>query len=158
MKKVFYLTCFIFFLACEKVELIPMTSEQIISQVTKYAGEKAVLLNFWSLYCVPCVDKFPMLMELDEKFEDIVVIFVNTDFEDEYHKVEKYLKVNHVVSPSYIKDEKDEPFINGIDPKWTGALPFTMVFSKETGNVVDLWEGSMPDLRFENAVYSALNS
>ena len=69
-----------------------------------------------------------------------------------------FLKQNSVGPVSYIKKEKDEPFITGIHPKWSGSLPFTVVYAKESGNIVDSWEGSEPESRFRTAVKIAMNS
>ena len=53
---------------------------------------------------------------------------------------------------------KDEPFISGIHPKWTGSLPFTIIYAKESGKIVDLWEGKESELRFRTAINIALRS
>ena len=53
---------------------------------------------------------------------------------------------------SYIKNQKDQKFINGIHREWSGALPFTIVFGKDDGEVVDFWEGKETKSRFTRAI------
>ena len=53
---------------------------------------------------------------------------------------------------------KDESFISGIHSKWTGSLPFTILYAKESGKIVDLWEGKESELRFRTAINIALRS
>ena len=41
---------------------------------------KVFLLDFWASWCQPCVEKFPRVKELDEKYgEDLEVIAINVD-------------------------------------------------------------------------------
>ena len=61
-----------------------------------------------------------------------------------------------VVGKSFIKSQKDQAFINGLHPDWSGALPFTILFAKNSGNVVDYWEGSQPEIRFKTAIERAV--
>ncbi len=36
-----------------------------------YIGQKAILLDFWSIYCSPCVEEMPTLIELYDKYNDM---------------------------------------------------------------------------------------
>jgi thiol-disulfide isomerase/thioredoxin len=36
-----------------------------------FIGEKAILLDFWSIYCGPCVEEMPTLIELYDKYNDM---------------------------------------------------------------------------------------
>ena len=151
---------FIFFIgfSCTNTTVLPATSSDIMNEINSFKGEKVVILNVWALWCVPCVEEFPMIVELNESNEDLEVIFVSADFEDELQQVKNFLEKQGVSPYSYIKKEKDELFIEGINKSWTGSLPFTVVFSKNKGIIVDSWEGKEPKSRFEVAIDIALNS
>ena len=144
--------------SCEKVELLPSTSANINHKIESLRGEKVVMLNVWALWCVPCVEEFPMIVDLDQEIEELEVVFVSADFDDQFNEVESFLNRQGVKNVSYIKQEKDEPFISGIHPKWTGSLPFTIIYAKESGKIVDLWEGRESELRFRTAINIALKS
>ena len=49
-------------------------------------------------------------------------------------------------------------FINSLSQEWTGALPFTIVFGKLSGSVVDFWENSKHEQSFIEAIERAINS
>mgnify|MGYP001250218930 CR=1 FL=1 len=53
---------------------------------------------------------------------------------------------------STIKAQKDQSFIDGLHEDWTGALPFTILFAKNTGKVVDYWEGKKSKKKFLEAI------
>lgn len=52
---------------------------------------KAVVLEFWGIYCQPCVENIPHLNELAEKFRDKQVVFISLT-RDKQGNVEKFLK------------------------------------------------------------------
>ena len=137
---------------------MPITAENIQEQISTYKGEKAVLVNVWALWCAPCIEEFPMIVSLHNKIKDLEVIFISADFEDQFQDVVDFLNKHDVGSKSYIKDQKDEPFIQGIHHSWTGSLPFTIVYAKESGSIIDLWEGKEPESRFISAIKIATNS
>ena len=99
-----------------------------------------------------------MIVDFDQEIPDLEVIFVSADFEDQLSEVESFLTRQGLRQISYIKQEKDESFISGIHSKWTGSLPFTILYAKESGKIVDLWEGKEPESRFRTAINIALKS
>ncbi len=157
MKLIFIFSLSFILISCERVELFPSTSEELLSNINSYKGNKAVLFNVWALWCVPCVEEFPMIAALDREYLDLEVIFISADFEEHMKEVKSFLQKNGVLS-SFIKKEKDDSFISGIHSDWSGSLPFTVVYSKESGNIVDYWEGIMPESRFRMAIKIALKS
>ena len=97
-----------------------------------------------------------MIVNLQKKTNDLEVIFVNVDFEDQFQDVINFLKNHNVGAVSYIKSQKDEIFINGIHDDWSGSLPFTLIYAKKSGKIVDYWEGIKEKRKFKKAINSAL--
>lgn len=59
-----------------------------IHHLSDYKG-KYILLDFWSRYCGPCLDAFPLLKEIAEKYkEKVVVISLSVDPEAVWKKTE----------------------------------------------------------------------
>ena len=59
-----------------------------IHHLSDYKG-KYIILDFWSRYCGPCLDAFPLLKEIAEKYkEKIVVISLSVDPEAVWKKTE----------------------------------------------------------------------
>ncbi|MCH8328633.1 MAG: TlpA family protein disulfide reductase [Candidatus Marinimicrobia bacterium] len=121
-------------------------------------GEQAVLVNFWATWCAPCVEEFPMMMDLAGQLADsgLTTYFVSVDFIDERERVVEFLTSQGVTGLSFLKDEKDMPFINGIDENWTGAVPYTVVFGRKDGKVSEFWEGQADSTKFNTAARRGL--
>ena len=159
MKKYIFIFYFLFFFVnCERIELIPVKAEIINKHISSFKGQKAVLVNVWALWCIPCIEEFPMIVKLNKEIKDLEVVFISADFKDQMENVIEFLSSFEVKYKSYIKDEKDESFINGINQNWTGSLPFTIIYSKNSGSVIDSWEGKKPESRFRSAINIAISS
>jgi thiol-disulfide isomerase/thioredoxin len=45
-----------------------------------YIGKKAIMLDFWSIYCVSCVQEMPYLAKIQEKYpNDLLTVGVDLD-------------------------------------------------------------------------------
>ena len=96
-----------------------------------------------------------MIASLNEEFSDIEIIFLNTDFEEQRNDVVDFLS-DHKINKSYFKSENDNSFINGISQNWNGTLPFTIIFSKDSSNIVNSWVGKKEKAYFINEIKEAL--
>ena len=82
---------------------------------------------------------------------DIEIIFLNTDFEEQRNDVVDFLS-DYKINKSYFKSEDDNSFINGISQNWNGTLPFTIIFSKDSSNIVNSWVGKKEKAYFINEI------
>ena len=158
MKNSLFLSLFLLLNGClnsKESELININSKQLLDTIYQYKNKKVVLLNIWALWCKPCVDEFPMIVSLYDEFSDIEIIFLNTDFEEQRDDVVDFLIV-HKINRSYFKSEDDNSFINGISKNWNGTLPFTIIFSKDSSNVVNSWVGKKEKAYFMDEIKKAL--
>ena len=141
-----------------KLELRTATAESLLEAVAQWKGERAVLVNFWATWCAPCVEEFPMVVDLAEQLADsgLTTYFVSVDFPAERERVVSFLMAHGVRGLSFLKDERDMPFINGIDENWTGAVPFTVVYGRKNGRPISSWEGPADKTKFRIAVSGGL--
>ena len=161
MKKIFLLLL-ILLLGCNNsdIKLKTVDASDINNQIKKHKGSKAVLINFWATYCVPCIEEFPMIVDLSKKYSEkgMQIYFVSADWLDRKKEVRDFLLEKDVKGLSFIKEEgNDNNFINEISREWSGALPFTIVYDKN-GNLSDYWEMKKNKDRFESAIIKAIKS
>ena len=157
--RLFFSSVFIlvFILGCSQVELVKADSKTIQEHLSSYKGEKAVLLNVWATTCAPCVEEFPMIVDLGKEIHDLEIVFVSADFDDQLSDVMSFLNEQEVSGVSFIKNENDESFINGIHPEWSGTLPFTILFGKDSGEIVSYWQGKEQESKFRKHIELAIN-
>lgn len=134
-----------------------ITAAGIRSRVSDGGG--VTLVNLWATWCAPCRAEMPALLHVARAHEadGVRLMLVSVDFDDQLPAVRKFLGSHGVDQTTYLKNEKDETFINGIHPEWSGALPATLVYDRN-GKLVQFWEGAADENRFEHAVIAALTS
>lgn len=140
----------------EDVRVTPVTAADIQRAVST-AGAKAVLVNMWATWCGPCREEFPGLVRVAHKYQErgLKVMLVSADDNADMAAIKKFLAEQGVDFPAYLKAEKDQPFIDALDKRWTGALPATFIYDG-TGKLRDFWEGSVPFSVFEQKVVEVL--
>ena len=99
----------------------------------KHRG-KPILVNFWATWCEPCREEFPMLNELTQAHapQGLVVMGVALDEDVDINLVRRFLARMNAVFPNYRKKSgKDQEFIDGVNVKWSGALPATFFYDRD---------------------------
>ncbi|MBF0459506.1 MAG: TlpA family protein disulfide reductase [Nitrospirae bacterium] len=105
--------------------------------LSSYKG-KVVLLNFWSVWCMPCREELPSMNKLYLKYKDngLVVLAVSTD--DDTESVDKLLIKNPVDFPvlmdAGMKVSKRKYHVN--------AEPTTFLIGKD-GKIIRKYFGSV---------------
>ena len=134
-----------------------VTGQELQQVISKYKGDKAVLVNIWATWCAPCVEEFPEIVRLQNNYpEKLQVIFVSGDFDESRERALAFLKEQKVDWTTYFKIGDDQEFIEALSDKWTGALPFTKVIGIN-GEVINSWEQSADYEKFERHIKMAIN-
>lgn len=94
---------------------------------------KTYIVNFWAMWCVPCVKELPYIEAYAKKHPNVEILLVSLDFpEDIDTKLKPFLKKKNITSKVILLDDPDSnTWINKIDSNWSGAIPFTIVFNNE---------------------------
>lgn len=111
------------------------------------------LLNVWATWCGPCVAEFSSLVETNHMYRQRDFEFVTLSADDikAEPKVLKFLQEKMSSGKNYIlKDATKYQMIEAIDPKWQGALPYTVLISPE-GKIVFKQMGMIDILKLRKA-------
>jgi thiol-disulfide isomerase/thioredoxin len=142
----------------DTLPVLPIQPEGIPAVLASHQGEKAVLLNIWATWCVPCVEEMPYLVRLQGEFnDDLAVVLISADFPEDRPRVDAFLRDMGVTWQTYMKDGKDEPFILAVHPDWTGAMPATVVFDRY-GRQVAFFEQPADYETFKTHILNAIQS
>jgi thiol-disulfide isomerase/thioredoxin len=118
-------------------------------------GGRTVLLNLWATWCVPCREEFPDLVRLEAAYRDkgLAVLGVSTDLGKDLSAVEKFLATHKPGFPNYHKAKggDDQVFIESVDEKWGGELPFTVLYGRD-GRKADALSGKHSYADFEREI------
>lgn len=140
----------------EQKILVDTSATQLVSQIESYKGEKPVLVNFWATWCIPCIEEFPYIMKLKENYNDeFELIFVSGDFEEAKEEAREFLKEQNVNFTTYYKTGKDNEFIQTVSETWSGALPYTVIYSRD-GSISAEWEGKAEYEQFEQELLKVI--
>jgi thiol-disulfide isomerase/thioredoxin len=136
----------------EQVQVNPVTAEGLL-KIVRDSGAKAVLVNVWATWCGPCREEFPDLVRVAHVYQPkgLKVLLVSADMESDLPQVKNFLAEHGVEFPSYLQAQKDQEFINAIEPRWTGAIPATFIYDS-SGKLRDFWEGKTSYGEFEQRV------
>ena len=142
----------------DSVALELVTAEALHARVRE-PGARATLVNVWATWCGPCREEFPALVSLAERrrTDGLRVLFVSADFDDQVDQARAFLARHKAPQPWLMKSGPDMAFIDGVDRRWSGALPLTIVYDSN-GAPVEFWEGGADSARFEAAVAPLLAS
>ena len=137
--------------------LVPADAALILSRVRQGDG-RATIVNVWATWCQPCREEFPVLLQVARAHEreGLRLVLVSTDFDTALPQVHAFLAAQGVRDTTYLKTGDDQGFIDGLDPRWSGALPATFVFDR-AGQLIASWEGTADHERFEHAAVQALS-
>ncbi len=137
--------------AQEKVDWAkePVALESIdeagIKSLLKNDSGKLRLINVWATWCGPCVAELPDFMTINRMFRqrDFELVTVSADKPDKKDKALATLKRLQASNKNYIFNSDDAyKLIELIDPKWQGALPYTLLI-EPNGKVVYQKQGTI---------------
>ena len=109
-------------------------------KVVDYAGlekyleqykDRTVVLNFWATWCVPCVKELPYFEQVTANYdeENVTVVLVSLDFSKQIDtKLKPFLQKHKLQSKVILLDDPDQnTWIDKVDPRWSGAIPITVI-------------------------------
>jgi thiol-disulfide isomerase/thioredoxin len=121
----------------------PAELPEILSAV-RSPGARAVLVNVWATWCDPCRQEMPDLIRFyrDHRQDGLRLVLVSADDEENRAEVARVLAEAGLPADalSFIKRGDDMKFINGLDRRWSGALPASFLFDGR-GRKRHTWPG-----------------
>ena len=119
---------------------------------------KVTVINFWGVWCGPCVNELPHLEEIAENYADTVTVVAIHSTQD-HKKMPQFLAKNYPDSPIVFAWETDDAY-NGeyyLKLGGEGYYPYTVVLNAE-GIVTATKVGGMTYQEMQELVEGAMNN
>ena len=117
--------------------------------------KKLRLINLWATWCVPCVEEFPELVTLNRMYRDrgFELVSISTDDSSAKSKALEFLGKQQSSSPNYIYTGDDKyKLMEAIDPKWQGALPYSLLI-EPGGKIVYAHQGAIDPVELRRIIF-----
>ena len=115
--------------AAEPVSL-EVIDEAGIKELLKNNSDKLRLINVWATWCGPCIIEFPEFVDINHMYRgrDFEFISICLDDTSKYVKALNFLQSKQASNKNYLFNMKNKyALIEAVDPKWQGALPYTLI-------------------------------
>jgi len=131
---------------------IPVLNFESLAPLLQTDTEEIQIINFWAMWCAPCVKELPILEAYKKKHPNVKITLVSMDFpEDIETKLKPFLKKKGITAKVVLLDDPDaNSWIDKVDPNWSGAIPFTIIFNNKKRSYHERMFESLED--FENEV------
>ena len=97
-------------------------------------NDSLYIVNFWASWCIPCREELPAFEKVTEKYasQKLKVLLVSLDIPNQVEsRLLPFLRKNKIKSEVILlNDPNQNQWIDQVDPKWTGAIPFTVIYGK----------------------------
>ena len=114
----------------------------------KASGAPLVIVNVWATWCDPCREELPDLLRVyrAHRAEGLRLVMISADDAEARAQAGETLASaaaragigRDLDVTSYLKEDDDMRLIDGLDPRWSGALPATFLFDG-AGRRVHSW-------------------
>lgn len=135
------------------VTIRPVDTDSIAALVSN-PSDKLRLINVWATWCAPCVAEYPELVQLQRWYgqRNFEFISLSADNPEHQDKALSFLQSKRSPVKNYLFSGTDKyKLIEAVDPKWNGALPYTLLV-EPGGKVVYSYQGVVDMLALKKAI------
>jgi thiol-disulfide isomerase/thioredoxin len=131
--------------------LVPITHGAWEERLAGYAPD-IVVVDFWATWCTPCIERFPKMVEMAERYRDRGVRFVSMCMEDREDTgavagAERFLAAQ---APPFDNFLLDEPLLEGFRLFGLQTIPAVHVYGRD-GALATRLTGDDPRNQFDEA-------
>ncbi len=125
-----------------------------VKDLLKNNSDKLRLINVWATWCGPCVNELPSFVSINRMYRqrDFEFITISADDPGKKDKVLKALQKLMASNTNYLFNNDDKyKLIEAVDPKWAGALPYTILV-EPGGKIVYAKQGTIDPMEIKTMI------
>lgn len=138
--------------AKEKVTIEDLNLDQL-KVLLKNDGMNYKLINVWATWCGPCVTEFPEFVTMNRMYRnrEFELITISMDEMTRKPNALNFLTKKQASMKNYIFNGDKYAFIEGLDKKWEGSLPYTL-FIAPGGKIIYGKQGLIEPLELKKII------
>lgn len=138
--------------AKEKVSIEELDLDQL-KTLLKNDGINYKLINVWATWCGPCVTEFPEFVDMNRMYRnrEFEMISISMDELNRKPNALNFLVKKQASMKNYIFKGDKYAFIEGLDKKWEGSLPYTL-FIAPGGKIIYGKQGLIEPLELKKII------
>lgn len=115
------------------------------------------LINVWATWCGPCVVEFPEFVKMNRMYRnrEFELVTISMDDIGKKQNALNFLKKKQASTKNYILDGDKYKFIEALDRKWEGALPYTL-FIAPGGKILYSKQGTIEPLELRRLIADSI--
>lgn len=109
---------------------LEMIDEAGIKDLLRNDSGKLRLINVWATWCGPCLIEFPEFVTINRMYRGRDFEFISICLDDTSRKAKalQFLQQKQASNKNYLFNMDNKyAMIEAVDPKWQGALPYTLL-------------------------------
>lgn len=142
--------------AKEKVAIDELTIDQVKGLLAN-EGTDYTLINVWATWCGPCVTEFPEFVTMNRMYRnrEFELVTISMDEMGRKQNALNFLVKKQASNKNYIFNGDKYKFIEALDKKWEGSLPYTM-FIAPGGKVLYSKQGAIEPLELKRLIANSI--
>lgn len=115
------------------------------------------LINVWATWCGPCVTEFPHFVDMNRMYRnrEFELITISMDEMSRKTNALNFLTKKQASTKNYILDGDKYKFMEAVDKKWEGALPYTL-FIAPGGKILYAKQGLIEPLELKRLIANSI--
>lgn len=127
-----------------------VSQDKVLEMLKKRPDSGYIVYNFWATWCPPCLDELEYFIKADTTLrgENYTFVFISLDPERSVKSTSRFVRKMGLPGEQYLMNQDSiAQFMQSADEHWQGAIPFTILVSKDGQkshegafmNFKDLW-------------------
>lgn len=158
MRKIFYTILLVVASVLPVYSQIPAMTFEEFEPILSTNSDSVYVVNFWATWCTPCVKELPAFEKLNDLYSDEKVKVLLVSLDNPVHmdsRIIPFINKHDLKSEIILLDDpRSNQWIPRIDDSWSGSIPATVIFTKNTRS---FYEQVFTYNELEDIVKSKLN-